>query len=162
MSSERHRMALALARMASVTLAALVAGGMFIIWAGYNPAALSASAYVEQQQNAIRGLNVLMPVLGGLAILATLSAAFMQRRDRRTCVLLIVAAAFLIMSGLITRFGNQPINAIVMTWNVGTPPANWLDLRDQWWGFHRLRTISGLIALVLVVWESIRPGATAT
>jgi hypothetical protein len=162
MSTGYGTTALALVRLASILLAALVAGGMFIIWAGYDPAAFSASTYVEQQQNAIRGLNVLMPVLGGLAILTTLGAAFMQRGDRRTCVWLIVAAAFLIVSALVTRFGNQPINAIVMTWSVGAPPANWVELRDQWWGLHRLRTICGLIALVLIAWASVHPRKAAS
>ncbi len=154
-------MTLALVRLANIVLAALVAGGMFVIWAGYDPAALSPATYVEQQQNTIRALNVLMPVLGGSTILVTLIAAFMQRSDRRTCVWLVVAAAFLIVSGLTTRFGNQPINAIVMSWDAGAPAANWAALRDQWWGFHRLRTISGLIALVLIIWASIHPRAAA-
>jgi hypothetical protein len=144
-------------KFASIVFAALVAGGMFVIWAGYDPAALSPSAYVEQQQNAIRGLNVLMPVLGAIAVLATLVSAWLQRKSRKALVLLVVAAAFLILSGLITRLGNQPINALVMTWDIARPPANWAELRDQWWGFHRLRTISGLIALVLVTWAGVHP-----
>jgi uncharacterized membrane protein len=150
-------MTLSIVRFSSIVFAALIAGGLFVIWAGYDPAALSPSTYVEQQQNAIRALNVLMPVLGAITVLLTLISAFLQRKDRKAFVLLIVAAAFLILSGLLTRFGNQPINAIVMTWDMARPPANWADLRDQWWGFHRLRTFSGLIALVLITWASVYP-----
>ena len=128
-----------------------------MIWAGYDPATLSPPTYVEQQQNAIRGLNVLMPVLGAFAIALTLISALLQRKDRKTCVLLIVAAGFLIIAGLVTRFGNQPINAIVMTWDIASPAANWTELRDQWWGFHKLRTISALIALCLITWTSVHP-----
>ena len=151
-------MTVAIVRLASIVFAALVAGGMFVIWAGYDPAALSPSTYVEQQQNAIRALNVIMPVLGGIAVLLTLISAFLQKSDRTAFILLIVAAAFLIVCGLVTRLGNQPINAIVMTWDMARPPAIWTELRDQWWGFHKLRTISGLIALVLVAWASVHPG----
>lgn len=151
-------MTLAIVRLANIVFAALIAGGVFVIWTGYDPAALSPSTYVEQQQNAIRALNVLMPVLGAITVLLTLVSAFLQRKDRRAFVLLVVAAAFLIISGLLTRFGNQPINAIVMTWDMARPPANWIDLRDQWWGFHKLRTFSGLIALVLITWASVYPG----
>jgi uncharacterized membrane protein len=147
---------LAAVRFANIVLAALIAGGMFVIWAGYNPAALSPSTYVEQQQNAIRGLNLLMPVLGGITILLTVISALAQRKDRKAFVLLLVAAGFLVISGLITRFGNQPINAMMMTWDIASPPANWADLRDQWWGFHRLRTITGLAALALITWAEIR------
>jgi uncharacterized membrane protein len=152
---------IAVARFASIFFAALVAGGMFVIWVGYDPATLSPSTYVEQQQNTIRALNVFMPVLGALAILLTLTSAVLQRKDRKAFVLLIAAAAFLIVSGLVTRFGNQPINAIVMTWDLARPAANWTELRDQWWGFHKLRTLSGLIALALITWASIHPGSTA-
>lgn len=151
-------MTLTLVRFANIVFAALIAGGIFVIWVGYDPATLSPSTYVEQQQNAIRGLNVLMPVLGAITLLLTLVSAFLQRRNRKVFVLLIVAAAFLIISGLVTRYGNQPINVIVMAWDMARPPANWTELRDQWWGFHRLRTISGLIALALIAWASVNPG----
>ena len=153
-------MTLAFVRLANIIFAALIAGGMFVIWAGYDPATLSPSTYVEQQQNAIRALNVVMPVLGAIAIALTLVSAFLQRKDRTVFVLLIVAAAFLIVSAVVTRFGNQPINALVMSWDIARPPANWTELRDQWWGFHRLRTLCGLIALALIAWTSINPGRT--
>ena len=153
-------MTLSFVRLANIIFAALIAGGMFVIWAGYDPATLSPSTYVEQQQNAIRALNVVMPVLGAIAIALTLISAFLQRKDRTVFVLLIVATAFLIISGVVTRFGNQPINALVITWDIARPPANWTELRDQWWGFHRLRTFCGLIALALITWASIHPGRT--
>ena len=153
-------MTLALVRLANIIFAALIAGGMFVIWAGYDPATLSPSTYVEQQQNAIRALNVVMPVLGAIAIALTLVSAFLQRKDRTVFVVLVVAAAFLIISAVVTRFGNQPINALVMSWDIARPPANWTELRDQWWGFHRLRTLCGLIALALIAWTSINPGRT--
>jgi uncharacterized membrane protein len=145
-----------IARFASVVFTALIAGGTFVIWGGYDPAPFSPATYIEQQQNAIRGLNVLMPVLGGLAIVSTLICAWQQRKRRNVFVLLVVGAAFLIISGLITRFGNQPINDIVMTWNAANPPASWTELRDQWWGLHRLRTICSLIALALIAWSNVR------
>ena len=154
-------MTLAFVRLANIIFAALIAGGMFVIWAGYDPATLSPSTYVEQQQNAIRALNVVMPVLGAIAIALTLVSAFLQRKDRTVFVLLVVAAAFLIISAVVTRFGNQPINALVMSWDIARPPANWTELRDQWWGFHRLRTLCGLIALALIAWTSINPGRTS-
>ena len=146
---------IAIARFASIFFAALVAGGMFVIWVGYDPAALSPSTYVEQQQNTIRALNVLMPVLGGLAILLTLTSAVLQRKDRKAFVLLIVAAAFLMVSGLVTRFGNQPINREVMTWSTQSPPSNWHEARDAWWRWHIVRTSAGLLGLGLLICGTI-------
>ena len=143
-------------RFLNIFMAALVAGAIFGIWIGYNPASLSATAYLEQQQNAIRSLNVLMPILGAITILLTLLSAYLQRKSRTVFISLLVAAAFFIISGLVTRLGNQPINAIVIKWQADSIPAEWTELRDQWWQFHILRTLSSLVGLALVIWTSIR------
>ena len=97
-----------------------------------------------------------MPVLGLIAILLTLFSAFLQRGDKPVFYILLCAAAFLILSGLITRFGNQPINSIVMTWNSSAPPDNWEQLRDEWWTFHSMRMCTSLVAFALIIWGSIR------
>ena len=135
---------------------ALVAGSIFGIWIGYNPMPLSATAYMEQQQNAIRSLNVLMPILGAMGILFTLLSAYLQRARKGIFITLLIAAAFLILSGLITKFGNQPINAIVIGWKADSIPADWTDFRDKWWTFHIFRTLSAIAGLALVTWTSIR------
>src|SRR5688572_6253884 len=101
-----------------IVFTGLIAGIIFGIWMGYNPLDLSGVAYVEQQQNAIRALNVLMPVLGLISILLTIANAIMCKKDKLSRNVLFIAAGLLIASGLITRFGNQPINAIVITWNL--------------------------------------------
>jgi len=137
-------------------MVALVTGTIFGIWIGYNPKDLSASTFIEQQQNAILALNTLMPILGLITILLTLTSAFLQRKDKVAFLVLLVASAFLIVSGLTTRFGNQPINSIVMTWDMNTPPNNWTELRNQWWIFHELRTLFAFIGLCLIVWTSIK------
>lgn len=110
-------------RFMNIFVAALVVGVMFGIWLGYNPAALTASAYVEQQQTAIRRLNVVMPILGAIGIVLTLAQAWLVRSDRTSIYLLLTGAVLLIAAGLITRFGNQPINARVITWNATAPPS---------------------------------------
>jgi len=143
-------------RFCNIVMVALVAGSIFGIWLGYNPKDLSAPTFIEQQQNAILALNTLMPVLALITILLTLASAFLQRKDKKALSVLLVASAFLIIGGLITRFGNQPINSIVMTWDMNTPPSNWMELRNQWWFFHELRTLSAFIGLCLIAWTSIK------
>src|SRR5687768_15388719 len=120
-------------RMVNVILAGLVAGIIFGVWIGFNPQNLSAPTYVEQQQNAIKALNTLMPLLGLVTIIITVTSAFLQRHDKTVFIVLLMAAIFLIVSGLVTRFGNQPINSIVMTWSKDNVPDNWTELRDKWW-----------------------------
>jgi Domain of unknown function (DUF1772). len=141
-------------------MAALVVGAMFGIWLGFDPRGLTASAYVEQQQTAIRALNVVMPVLGAIAIALTIGQAWLVRSSRVSFRLLLSGAVLLMAAGLITRFGNQPINARVITWNAVAPPTVWIEARDEWWHFHVLRTIAGLAALACIIAGSISAQAT--
>ena len=79
---------------------------------------------MTQQQHAIGALNVVLPVLGGITVLLTMVAAALAAGDRPRLALLLLAAACFIVAGLITRFLNQPINAVVMTWSAEAPSAN--------------------------------------
>lgn len=143
-------------RFLNMAMVALVAGTIFGILIGYNPKGLSAPTFIEQQQSAITALNSLMPILGFITILLTLTSAFQQKKEKKTFFTLLVAAGFLIVTGLITRFGNQPINSIVMTWDMNQPPADWASLRDQWWNFHMLRTLTGVTGMCLIFWTGMK------
>jgi uncharacterized membrane protein len=143
-------------RFAGLLLTALVVGTTFGIWLGYNPTGLSPATYVEQQQHAISSLNTIMPVLGAVCILLVSTLAVLTKGDRPTRYLLVVSVIFLLAAGLITRFGNQPINAIVMTWSAQAPATNWIELRDSWWQWHILRTSAGIVALMLLLLATLR------
>jgi uncharacterized membrane protein len=143
-------------RFLNIIMVALVAGTIFGIWLGYNPIDLSAPTYIEQQQNSIRALNTIMPLLGLITIILTLISAFLRKKEKGVFIILLIATVFLILSGLATKFGNQPINSIVMTWDMNTPPDNWVALRDQWWTYHIIRTSTAFVALCLIVWTSMK------
>lgn len=144
-------------RFGNIILAGLLAGVSFGIWMGFDPSNLTPSTYIEQQQNLDRSLNVLMTALVILATLVSLTSAFFQRDDRPAFVALLLAAGCFVTCILISRFANQPINNIVLTLDPRSPPADWTELRDRWWFFHILRTLSELIAFGLVAWASTRP-----
>lgn len=148
-----------LCRFVLLVLLGLLVGTMFGILIGYNPASLSALAYVEQQQNAIRALNTLLPALGALCILLALCLAALSKGDARSRALYAGAAALMLVAALVTRFGNQPINAIVMSWSPQSPPAGWAQLRDQWWQWHVVRSIAGIGALMLVTLAVLGAGS---
>jgi hypothetical protein len=137
-------------------MAGLIAGILFGIWIGYNPQNFSAQTYVELQQSAIKALNTLMPLLGLITILLTVISAFIQKDNKTIFIALLIAAAFLIVSGLVTRFGNQPINSIVMTWNKADVPGNWTELRDKWWSLHKIRAVTAVLAFCIIIWTNIR------
>lgn len=96
-----------------------------------------------------------MPLLGLTAIILTVISAFMQRGNQTGFIILLVATVLLIISGLVTRFGNQPVNNIVMTWNKVNIPNDWLELRNKWWSWHVIRAMSALLAFCLIVWTSV-------
>lgn len=143
-------------RFLNLIMAGLIAGTLFGIWIGYNPQSLSAQTYVEQQQSAINALNTLMPILGLITILLTLLSAFFQRDNKTVFIVLLAAAVLLITSGLVTRFGNQPINSILMTWDIADIPGTWTELRDKWWSYHIIRAMTAIAAFCLITWTSIQ------
>jgi cytochrome bd-type quinol oxidase subunit 2 len=132
-------------------LLSLLVGTTFGIWVGFNPSSLSAAAYVEQQQNAIRSLNTLLPVMGAVCIALAAWLAVQSKDNSRSRYLLVAAIACLVVAALVTRFGNQPINAQVITWSAQSPPANWAQLRDTWWQLHVVRTLAGILGLSLTL-----------
>ena len=143
-------------RFITIVMAGLIAGTLIGIWLGFNPKNYSVSTYLEHQQGAIKALNTLMPLLGLITIILTLVSAFLQKSNKAVFITLIVAAILMVISGLVTRFGNQPINKIVMTWNNADVPTNWIELRDKWWSLHKIRSLTTFIAFFLIVWTSIR------
>ena len=147
-------MALRIIRFINTFMAALVMGTVFGVWAGFTPYNLSAGAYIEQQQNLIRQLNVLMPLFGFVTILITLLAAFLERKRKWTMLSLVVAALFFIATGLITRFGNQVINAGMINWNPAKPPTDWRVSRDHWRVLHSLRTLTALAGMLVLIWAN--------
>jgi uncharacterized membrane protein len=138
-------------RFVLLLLMSLLVGTMFGIWVGYNPASLAATSYIEQQQNAIRAFNTLLPVIGAVSILLTMGLAFHARTDTRVRYLHVAAVICMVIAAVVTRFGNQPINAVVMTWSAQAPAENWMQLRDAWWEWHIVRSVAGIGALALTL-----------
>ena len=136
---------------ANQILAALLVGALFGVWLFLNPFGLAPDSYITLQQQAIRTMNRVMPMMGAATILSTIVAAVLGRDDRRRFWLLVAAALCFVIIGLVTRFLNQPINAIVITWRSESPPSHWMTLRDQWWRWHLLRLTVGLAGLSLMI-----------
>lgn len=143
---------------ADLLLAALLVGAMFGLWLILNPAGLAAGVYITVQQQAIRTLNRAMPILGGATILLTILAAVLGREDSTRLALLLGTVVSLAASGLITRFLNQPINAIVISWHADAPPENWTNVRDEWWRWHLVRLLAGLGGLSLLIAAMLHSG----
>ena len=143
-------------RLINVVVAALLAGTSFGIWVGFNPVNYSPHTYIEQQQNLVTSLNTLMVSLVVGATIITLVSAYLQRKNRFDFITLLIAAFFFASCIFISRFGNYPIQSAMLHWDPNSLPENWTTMRDTWWTMHKIRTISELIALVLVAWTGVR------
>jgi len=99
-----------------------------------------------------------MPMLGAVTILLTILAAALGREQGTRFGLLVGTVVCFVATGLITRFLNQPINAIVMTWRTDAPPANWRDVRDDWWRWHLIRLFAALGGLSLLIAAMLQRG----
>ncbi len=152
----RKSMGITVVRFLNIILAALVSGTVFGIFFGCDPANLSYETYVEQQQLLIRSLAVMMTILGWMTIALTCLSAYLQRDDRNVFLALLLAAGLFVATGIITRVGIQPINAIMLTWSRTLAPDNWTELRDEWWTFHTVRMYAALVSLALIIWASIK------
>lgn len=108
---------------AILVIASLLVGAMFGIWRGFDPAMFSPATFVEVQQGAIRGLNDLLPLMGLASIVLTVVLAFLARKRPRVMWLYVAAAIALAVAGIVTRFGNQPLNDVVMTGAPRPPTA---------------------------------------
>ena len=140
---------------AALLLAALVVGAMFGVWLIFDPSGLDAGTYIAQQQLGIQKLNAILPFLGAATIGLTIVDAILARDDRVRLALLTAAIIAIATAGIITRFGNQPINAIVITWQANMPPADWTQWRDTWWHWHLLRLCSGILGLSLLIMATL-------
>lgn len=90
-----------------------------------------------------------MQSLMALAVLGTLVLAVQSRGGRRRVAA--CATVLVILSFLVTRFGNVPINQQIKRWAVGTPPADYADILRRWELFHFTRTGCAVLAFILVI-----------
>ena len=143
-------------RFLNLLIAALITGSVFSIWVSFNPLSLSSFSYIEQHQGLVKAFNILLPLLGAVVILSSLSLAYINKDHRAVMSLFLIAAGLFIVTGLITRFGNQPINALVMTWKAASPPANWAEWRDKWWLYHQARFLTCVAGLCVLIWVNVQ------
>jgi uncharacterized membrane protein len=134
----------------SVLFVGLTAGSAFVVWFVYSPTGITPTLYVENMQHAIRVLTIPLPTIVVLGLLFTVIACLQARQDRAQFRLLAIASICVLGVGLITRFGNIPINNQIITWNSSSPPANWSQLAHEWWRFQTARLILQIAALGLV------------
>lgn len=142
-------------RFFDILFSGLLAGIMICIWQGADYKANSETANLEIKLVNMKTFNDKIPLLGLMIILFSLVAAGLQNHIMIIFIPLLLASLLLIISGIITRFGNQPINKQIQRWSKDFIPSKWEFVRDKWLSYHIYRTILTLIAFALIVFASL-------
>jgi len=92
---------------------------------------------------------VIQTTMAAAALTSLTLAALMQRRQR---LMAAGAGMLVVISFLITRLGNVPINGQIKIWAVNGPPPGYPELLRQWENYNIARTLTALAAFVLIIW----------
>lgn len=93
--------------------------------------------------------GITMQAAMGASILSSLTLAVLTGGRAR---LLSGAAGLLaLVSFLITRFGNVPINGRIKQWALTSAPADHAEILRRWELFNNMRTLTALAAFVLLI-----------
>ncbi|KAB2343628.1 DUF1772 domain-containing protein [Actinomadura rudentiformis] len=84
-----------------------------------------------------------------LAVLSSLALAVSTRGKPR--LLAGAASALAVVSFLVTRFGNVPINQKIKVWAVTAPPPDHAEILQRWEAFNIVRTVTALAAFLLII-----------
>lgn len=129
----------------------LTSGAAFAVLLDSSPSGLSSTFYVEKMQHAIRVFTIPLNTVAILGVLFTITSTFLARRDRFSFYLLIAASACAVAATLITFFASVPIINQIMTWNINSPPPEWMKVGEKWWRFQTLRTILVAVEFSLLI-----------
>ncbi|RKR93021.1 uncharacterized protein DUF1772 [Micromonospora pisi] len=102
---------------------------------------------------------VVQTVMASAAVSTVAFAVLVRGRAR---LLAAGSGGLVLLSFLVTRFGNVPINAEIKTWAVSSAPADYPAVLRRWEMFNDIRTIAALAAFVCVLAAADRVGAAAS
>lgn len=97
--------------------------------------------------------GLVMQTTMAIAALSSIALAALVRGKSR--LLAGAAGALVVISFLVTRFGNVPINGQIKVWAVTAPPADYVAILRQWDTYNIVRTVTALVAFALVIWIAV-------
>lgn len=102
---------------------------------------------------------VVQTVMACAAVSSVVFAVLVRRRAR---LLAAGSGGLVLLSFLVTRFGNVPINAEIKTWAVTSAPPDHAAVLRRWEMFNNIRTVAALAAFVLILVAADLVGAAAS
>ncbi|GIF94912.1 anthrone oxygenase family protein [Catellatospora citrea] len=154
---------LMLTRPAATALVGLFAGGTLFLVLAPSLSRLPAAAYVPYWQALNRDYGRAMPpLLLGALVLLLVTSALSYRRGALVLGLGVAATVLVVAVIVLTVTQLEPLNRLADTWTADRQPADWADIRRQWWSLHIVRTVLAVMAFAaLLVASSVdRDGTT--
>ncbi len=142
-------------RFFDILFSGLLTGIMICIWQGADYKTSSETTNLVIHQATINIFNDKIPLLGLIIILLSLAAAALQNHIMIIFIPLLLASLLLMVSKIITRYGNHPINKQIQRWSKDFIPTKWEYINDKWLSYHIYRTILTLIAFILIIFASL-------
>jgi|SRR6266404_9072652 len=86
-----------------------------------------------------------------LSFVTSIWLAWSLRASNSARTLALSASVLVLITFLVTRFGNVPINQMMRTWSVATLPQDYQQLLARWLVFHNVRMVTAVSSFLCVV-----------
>ena|ERR1700754_3424618 len=146
----------------SIIVAALMVGNELTVAAFQHPALyrLPDTAHAPAAQAFARLFGRVMPPWYALTLLLTLvNLWIMWSFSDGVRQLLLASATLWIVSILYTLVFPLPINNRICRWDLSALPSNWKEERRRWDGYHWLRVVILLAALLCLILGLLKSAA---
>lgn len=136
-------------------LLSAIVGGMY--WGPWLALSRSLSTFEPSAFLAIvhrlnQNMAGLMTYLTPLGLLSTLPTLYLSYNSQPTTFYFTLSGLVCFLMALIVTLRIEvPIVMQIITWQIGSLPRNWMQLRDRWVNFHVLRVIGGLAGLACLL-----------
>jgi hypothetical protein len=136
---------------------------MYILALKNTQMALDGYAYTQVRQLIDANMQAILKYVIYAALAANLLLVILSGRTPGSVefITALIALLLLITDILLTLKGNVPLNQIINSWTPTNPPADWRDIRDNWFRIFRYRQIAiitGMISLLAgVVYRHAQP-----
>ena len=144
----RASLLLHVARPGATLLLGLFAGGVLFTVLAPSLRRLPGPAYVRYWQalNVDYGRSMPVLLLSCLALLLV-TCVLSYRRGLLVGGLSVAALLLVTATIVLTLTRLEPLNQLATSWDADQLPIGWVDVREQWWTLHKIRTVLAVMAL---------------
>ena len=142
-----------LALLSSGLLAGAFAYGFFAVVPTFYEVPLEV--HLNYRDALMRQNGIYMQIAMAASILAPIRWAFTMDGPKGSRWFAISASSLSLISFIVTRFGNVPINRMIRTWSAVAPPADYERLLSRWMMFNDLRTATAIISFACIICATI-------